>query len=198
MRSPAPSGASCSCLTASVAKFSESAESAGSKGRPRGGGRDFSTGPERKIGGGEPGSASPEAERAGARLEVELQRELDRARAVRRRDDGRVAGGHVHDPVVAERAALGLRALERRVVEDVEELGAELEAGRLGQARELHERLVPVDLERAAEDVAPEVPDGGTLHVRVAARDDHVLAVDAAPPGRNAPKLTKPLTRWPM
>src|SRR4029077_19686782 len=59
--------------------------------------------------------------------------------------------------VIPERAAARLRALERRMVEDIEELGAEINRGPLRDLRSLDDRHVPVLLEWAAEGIAADV-----------------------------------------
>src|SRR5436309_15705890 len=89
-----------------------------------------------------------------ARLEVELQRELDNSRAIHGGEDRRVSAGHIHDPVISEELALRLRALEGGMVPDVEKLGAEFDRAPFRHLRALYDRHIPVLLERSAEAVA--------------------------------------------
>src|SRR5262245_36441543 len=117
-------------------------------------------------------------------LEVELQRKLDRAWPIGRRQDCARPAGNVNQTVVAEewqpRLIAGLRALECGVIPDVEELRPEFHRLPFGHARDLDQREVPVLLEGPAEDIATEQAFGATACARrVRAGDDRILVVDA-------------------
>src|SRR5215510_3958326 len=99
-------------------------------------------------------------------LEVELQRKLDRAWPIGRRQDCARPAGNVNQTVVAEewqpRLIAGLRALECGVIPNVEELRPEFHRLPFSHARHLDQREVPVLLEGTAEDIAAEQAYGAT------------------------------------
>jgi len=117
------------------------------------------------------------------RLEIELHRKLDDAGSVHGPENGGTAVCHVDNSIVAQAKSREqalfrcLGALEGRMVEDIEELGTELEAGLLGDLGLLNKRHIPVLLERSSEDIARHIAYSREARTTGTAGWDHNILV---------------------